>query len=174
MFSDVKSRHWRILEEFFEDPELETSLRELSRRTGISPGWISENIEILSDKDFIEINEDDISKKMSIGGRFQELKEVYNLKEIRESGITEHLNKELRPDALILFGTFERGEDLKDSDIDIAVINGRDKKPDLTSFEEKLGRKIELQHIQDVKESDENFRNSLANGKTLSGFAELV
>ena len=174
MFAELNIRHQKILKEFFADPELETSVRELSRQTDISPAWISRNIDVISDKEFLDIREDKTSNKISAGEKFEELKEVYNLSAIKESGIIQHLEKELRPDALILFGSYERGEDRKDSDIDIAVINGREKDLGLSEFEEKLSREIELQFIQDLQESDENFRNSLANGKTLSGFAELV
>lgn len=174
MFADLNIRHQKILREFFENPELEISVRELSRRTDISPAWISRNIDVISDKEFLKVRENKTSNKISSGEKFEELKEVYNLGAIKESGVVKYLEEELRPDALILFGSYERGEDRKGSDIDIAVINGREKNLDLGEFEKKLDRDIELQFIQEPRESDENFRNSLANGKTLSGFAELI
>lgn len=174
MFAELNIRHQKILREFFQNPELEISIRELSRRTDMSPAWISKNINLLSDKKFLEIEEEKASNKITTGERFQELKEVYNLGDIKESGLVKHLDKELRPEAIILFGSYEQGNDREDSDIDIAIINGREKKVNLKEFEEKLGRKIELQFIENPEESDENFRNSLANGKTLKGFAELI
>ncbi|QGA80054.1 nucleotidyltransferase domain-containing protein [Candidatus Nanohalobium constans] len=174
MFAELNTRHQKILRQFFQDPELEISARELSRRTDISPAWISKNIDLLSDKKFLEIKEEKASNKITTGENFQELKEVYNLGEIKESGIVENLDKELRPEAIILFGSYEQGNDRKDSDIDIAIINGREKEVNLKEFEKDLERKIELQFIENPKDSDKNFRNSLANGKTLKGFAELI
>lgn len=163
------------MEPFFRDPGLETSIRQLSRDTDISPAWVSKNTKELNDQDILNVEEDLASKKISIGKKFRDIKEIYNYRAIKDSGLVEYLEEELRPDAIVLFGSFERGEDTKNSDIDIAIINGRKKNLNLSDFEEKLlDRNIEIQSIENLKNSDINFRNSLANGKTLYGFMEVV
>jgi len=175
MFDKINSKQFELLEPFFKDVDLEASIRELSRDTGVSPGWVSKNIKALNAENILDVEENSASKTISTGEKFKELKEIYNYWQIKNSGLIEHLESEFRPEAIILFGSFERGEDRIDSDIDIAIINGRDKKPDLSEFKEKLlGRDIEIQKINDLKDSDVNFRNSLANGKTLYGFMEVI
>ena len=47
-------------------------------------------------------------------------------------------------------------------------------KIDQEEFEEKLGREINIQHLDSADEGDENFRNSLANGTVLRGFLKVV
>jgi len=175
MFAEINSKKFELLEPFFKDPSLETSIRQLSRETDISPAWISKNIKQFEKKEILNVEDSLASKKISTGEKFRAVKEIYNYWKIQSSGLVELLEEELKPDAIILFGSFERGEDRKNSDIDIAVINGREKNLDLSNFEKNLlGRNIEIQSIDDLKNSDINFRNSLANGKTLYGFMEVA
>jgi len=174
MFSLVNSKQLEIMEEFCRNPELEASIREISRLTNISPKWVSKNVDELEELELLSVEESKVSKKVSTGKEFTEFKEIYNFAELKESRIVEHLDEAFRPDAIVLYGSFERGEDKKDSDIDLAIINGRQIESDLAEFEEKLGREIHLQHIKKLKDTDRNFLNSLANGKVLTGFIETV
>lgn len=175
MFAEVNSKQFELLEPYFEDPDLELSIRELSRRTDISPGWASKNVEELNQKNILNVKEVSRSKQVLKGEKFQSIKEIYNYWKLQNSGLIDFLEKELRPEAIVLFGSFERGEDRKGSDIDIAVIKGRSKNLDLSEYEENLlSRDIELHNIENLKQSDINFRNSLANGKTLYGFIEVI
>jgi len=174
MFAELNTRKVEVLKPFFNNPELETSIRGLSRLSDTSTSWTSEIITELEEKNFLKTESTKTSKKITTGKKFKQLKKTYNLDTIESSGLAKHLEEELRPDAIVLFGSYSRGEDNKDSDIDIAVINGRNKDLDLEKFEEELGRKINIQNLESADEGDENFRNSLANGTVLRGFLKVV
>lgn len=174
MLTELNTKEIEILKPFFSDPELDVSMRELSRRSGVSPGWISKNISELVDSKILKIEEENVSKKVSTGERFSEAKRIYNLDQIQSSELVGFLEENLRPDAIVLFGSYEKGEDQKDSDIDIAVINGRVKDLNLEKFEQKFERKISIQNIEKPDEGDENFRNSLANGTVLKGHLKAI
>lgn len=174
MFSFLGSKKLDVLEVFFEEPGARLSIRELSRRSGVSTRWVSETVSEMEDRDILEEERDGNMRKVSAGEDFSRVKRVYNLDRLFESGLVEKLEEELYPDALVLFGSYERGEDRESSDIDLAVVNGREEEPGLEEFEEELDREINLVHLEESSEGDENFRNSLANGTVLSGFLEVV
>jgi len=56
----------------------------------------------------------------------------------------------------------------------LAVIGGRDIEVNLSDFEEKLGREIQLTRVENLKEESAEFRNTLANGLILQGYLEVV
>lgn len=174
MFTEIHGKALDVLRPFFHDPALESSVRGLSRMTGVSPRWVSKTVEALAEEGILLVEDHPTTKRITTGERFQKVKRVYNLDSIQQSGLVEELEEKLYPDAIILFGSYEKGEDRKGSDIDIAVVNGREREIGLEDFEEELGREISIHFVEDPDSGDENFRNSLANGTVLSGFLKVV
>ena len=74
---------------------------------------------------------------------------------------------EYSPKFISLIGSYSRGEDIENSDIDIIIDSGKKKVIDLRNFEKKFGRKIHL-IIMPQKVSDEFF-NNLINGIVVYG-----
>jgi predicted nucleotidyltransferase len=75
------------------------------------------------------------------------------------------------PECIVLFGSYAKGEDMPEvSDIDIAVVTDKKKLPDLHNFQATLGKSISLHLIENIKDQNANFINSLANGIVLSGY----
>jgi len=174
MFSFINSKKLDVLKVFFNKPKAELSIRELSRQSTVSPRWVSKTVSELGEEQILEKQENPANTSVSIGEEFKTVKRIYNLSQLYNTGLVEHLEKELRPEAIVLFGSYEKGEDLEDSDIDIAVISGRNKEISLEKFEKELNRTINIQHIEDSTKTDKNFRNSLANGTVLDGFAKVI
>lgn len=172
-----KSPGRRILELFFRRPEAEIHLREIEKLTGISIATVSKYVNRLEEEDLVKVRKVSNMKFVEANldnESFRDLKKAYNLESIYTSGLAEFLQENLRPEAVVLFGSYSRGEDHEESDIDIAVINGRDKKVDLTSFEEELMREINLHSAEEADTIDENFRNTLANGIVIHGYLKVV
>src|SRR3989344_9137367 len=48
-------------------------------------------------------------------------KKLFNIKTIHESGLIENLRQELNNPSIVLFGSFVRGEDIEESDVDLYV-----------------------------------------------------
>jgi len=111
MFSFVNKKQFSVLEEFLDDPELETSIRELSRRTDTSPRTVSKTVEELEEKSVLSTRKDGKMLKVSKGESFKEVKRSLNITKVMTSGLVEYLETELRPETIILFGSYEKGED---------------------------------------------------------------
>ena len=110
---------------------------------------------------------------------FKRAKIVYNLNFIYQSGLVEFLNQSYNnPKAIILFGSFRKGEDTSSSDIDIAIESdvAKDYKVlglmALSDFEKVIGRSIQI-HEFNRKSIDDGLFNNIANGIVLMGFLEV-
>jgi len=55
------------------------------------------------------------------------------------------------PECICLFGSYAKGEDIGESDIDLAIVTSNKKLSDLGSYEETLKRKISIHLVKDVK-----------------------
>ena len=96
-----------------------------------------------------------------------------------QSGIIEFLtNHYQNPKAIVVFGSFRRGEDQTGSDIDIAIeASGKGelittRLKDLLPFEESIQRTIQL-HIFTRTTINPHVFNNIANGIVLKGFLEV-
>ncbi len=101
------------------------------------------------------------------------LKKVENLKQLYESGLVWHLSEKFPGAAIILFGSYSRGEDITSSDIDIAIIGAKEKGIELLLFEKELERKISLHFYKSLGSIHKNLRENLINGVILYGIVEL-
>jgi predicted nucleotidyltransferase len=126
----------------------------------------------------IKIFQDKESKRWSIqinrdNHKVMQLKRANNLKQIYESGLADFLEKEFAGASIILFGSYSRGEDIINSDIDIAVIGRKDKEVDVESYEKLLERKININIYESFKSIQKHLKENLCNGIVLYGGVEL-
>lgn len=163
----------KILEYFFDYPNKAAHLRELARILKISPVPISKASDKLEreglltkEKKFLYSIRANLDNE-----RFKQLKRVENLKKIYTSGIFNILKDKFPLSAIVLFGSYSKGEDSEKSDIDIAIINAKETKIDLEKYEEMLKRKINIEFIN-LKSISKELRNSILNGIVLSGYVE--
>lgn len=167
-----KSTLRKVLSVFFENPSRQFHLRQLSRMTNLSMPTIILTTNILAKNQLIIKNK---SKVLTIvmANRdfvtFSRYKQVYNLEKIYDSDIVDYLSKAYNhPKAIILFGSYARGEDTEKSDIDIAIITSKRITDDYAKFEKFLNRNISVHEINENEISNE-FRKNLANGIVLGG-----
>ena len=104
---------------------------------------------------------------------------IHNLNFIYQSGLVEYLNEHFNnPKAIILFGSFRKGDDISTSDIDIAIEADEVKEyktvtmKELIEFENLIKRKIQI-HLFNRKNADVHVFNNIANGIVLMGFLEV-
>ncbi|MFH0836868.1 MAG: nucleotidyltransferase domain-containing protein [Candidatus Aenigmatarchaeota archaeon] len=158
-------------------PSTEFSYREIERKTGESIGTVSKYVKIVEKKELVKVRSAARAKFVRANTESQDFvsfKKIYNLEILHISGLIYHLNQTLHPDSIILFGSFSSGTDHEKSDIDIAVIHGRETELDLSVYEKKMNRRISLTRIKNIKKSSNEFKNTLANGIVLSGYIEVV
>ncbi len=173
----IEKQERRILQLLLTSPTTEFSYREIERRTGISIGTVSKYAKALHKKNLIKMRTLPRSYliKANLDSKLvRQLKVSFNLETLFESGLVEFLSRRLRPDAIVLFGSYSKGEDIEESDIDLAVIGGRDVKTDLFRFEKILERRISITSIHDLYKARKEFINTLANGIVLEGYMEVV
>ncbi|MBI2656918.1 nucleotidyltransferase domain-containing protein [Candidatus Woesearchaeota archaeon] len=167
-----KSTIQKVLALFFENPSREFHLRELSRLLRLSmPTIISATDKLAKEKIIIKEKGKVITKVTANRNNidFARLKRLHNLELIYNSGLVNHLSESYnQPKAIILFGSFSRGEDIEKSDIDIAVITNKRLNSDLSKYEKILKKTINLHEVNLDKISEE-FKANLANGIVLEG-----
>ncbi len=101
-------------------------------------------------------------------------KKLYNLRSLFSSGLVDFLVQELSNPAIILFGSYARGEDVEKSDIDLYLESAKKEPLLLVKFEKKLQRKIQLFKYKDIsKVENKELANNIINGITLNGFIEV-
>mgnify|MGYP001565735874 CR=1 FL=1 len=167
-----KSTIQKVLAVFFENPSREFHLRELSRLLKLSmPTIITATDKLAKEKLIIKEKGRVITKVIANRGYidFVRLKRLHNLEIIYNSSLISHLSELYnQPKAIILFGSFSRGEDIEKSDIDIAVITNKKLNLDLSEYEKRLKKAINLHEI-DLDKISEEFRANLLNGIVLEG-----
>ncbi|NOZ80961.1 MAG: nucleotidyltransferase domain-containing protein [DPANN group archaeon] len=151
-------------------------LRELSRASGISFPWTRKLVQELVEQELITRKKERnlvLTKANTDGIAFKVLKRAHNLISVYESGLVAYLIDIFgRPECIIFFGSYEKGEDIESSDIDIAVLSKRGPRLDLKIYEKKLLRKISVQ-ILDRDCIEKEFLSTLANGTVLDGYLDI-
>jgi predicted nucleotidyltransferase len=169
----------RVLKLFFAGPGRQLHIREVARQTGLSPRGAQMILESLR-KEGLLISESDNVVNNYRGNfddkRFVGLKRSLNLYSIYSSGLIPFLEKYYKtPECIVLFGSYAKAEDIPGiSDIDIAIVTEMTKLPDLHNFQTTLGKSISLHLVENIKDQNANFINSLANGIVISGYLEAV
>lgn len=173
----LKTMHW-----FFSFPNLPISLTDLAKETEVSKKTASQVVEILIQEKFLK--KEVIGKSWRITCEPSHLynlsrKVPYNLTLLYESGIISKIYEMVgNPRAIILFGSYRKGDDTEKSDIDIAVeILGNDELNihKLGEFQ-KLGYRKNVPvnlHIFSRNKIDLNFFTNIANGIVLEGLLEV-
>ena len=163
----------RILELLFLFPNRTFHLREIARSINISPPAIAKAIKelegeelILSKRKFLFEIQANLSNKA-----FRNLKRVHNLGSIYSSGLFDFLHENFPLNNIVLFGSYSKGDDAENSDIDIAI-DAKEKKIDLEKYEKKLGRRINIEFIE-INKLLRELRDSIINGIVLLGHISL-
>ena len=177
----VQSSRQRVFEVLCRYPDKEFSLSDLAKEARVAKPHIGLILHEFQKAGIIQIIK--LSKIWRIQAdlsnwTFVKNKVLYNLNFIYQSGIVELLMEHFgNPKALILFGSFRKGEDISSSDIDIAIESEEEEyktvtTKELLAFEQAIGRKVQI-HLFNRKTVDLNVFNNIANGIVLAGFLEV-
>jgi predicted nucleotidyltransferase len=173
-----KNNTLKTLTPFIEFPHKEFELRQIARNVKLSPPAVKTHIQKLLKEELIIKSEKEYGTKTNpcYSANTQNkayilYKQLYNKEKLTKSGVIEHIYENILPGSIVLFGSFQRGEDSQNSDIDIFV-ESSEKIIDLQEFEKKLNKKIELHFKEDFKKYPDELKNNIVNGETLKGFLE--
>ena len=103
--------------------------------------------------------------------RFKRYKRIFNIYSLLESGLIEYIEEKLSPKSVVLFGSYEHGDDDEESDIDI-YLECKKEEIETEKFEKKLKRKLQLHFNERFSTYSNELKNNIINGFILSGFLE--
>jgi len=152
--------------------------RQISKFLEVTQPAVMKALPSLGEKGFIKLQKDRQTKRWSIelnrdSHRVMQLKRLDNLRQVYESGLADFLEREFAGATIILFGSYSKGEDIINSDIDIAVIGRKDKLIDVEEYEKVLERKININCYESFKLIHKRLKENLCNGFILTGGVEL-
>ncbi|MBT4539509.1 winged helix DNA-binding protein [Candidatus Woesearchaeota archaeon] len=124
-------------------------------------GLIKRNKSSEMNLNLVELNRDD--------QRTIQLKKVENLKRLYESGLVNKLIEQYPGCTIVLFGSYAKGEDLFNSDIDFAVIGTKKK----SSISKGLEKELRINTYQSWSKISKELKESICNGIVLAGGIEL-
>ncbi len=152
------------------------SQRELAKYLKVSPTAVGNSLIRLRNEQYVNSEKVKTVNLISFNRdnrRAIQFKKVDNLKNLYLSGLVDFLEEQLAGSTIILFGSYSRGEDIKNSDIDLAVIGRKSKGLDLTEYERVLFRKIHVNFYDSWRNIHKHLKNNILNGIVLAGGVEL-
>ncbi len=164
----------KVLSKIFEDPSKRYYVRELAHESKVNPNSVLNVVKELEKDGLVKKETKKHITEISAildSPSFTAKKLLFNLAKIYESKIIDFLVENYHPKAIILFGSYSRGEDIKKSDIDIAIVTDNHEIMDMEKFEKTLNRRIHLVPIDYKKISDELYIN-LINGIVVYGYMD--
>ena len=161
---------------FFNEPTKQHYLIEISKKANMAHTSVKKHISTL--KEFLiikETTEQKGSRKFPIytaninNKDYRDYKKIYNIIKLKESKLIDFLKDDLMPGSIVLFGSYQKGEDIEDSDIDL-FIECQEEKMDLSRFKKQLNRNVQLHFKKKFKEYPKELRNSIVNGIVVDGY----
>jgi predicted nucleotidyltransferase len=179
---DLNEAYNKILLWFFSYPDKEMGLNDLCDGVNISKTTGNKVVSKLVKEGFLE--KEVLGKVWRIKCKKDHIynfsrKVAFNLTNVHESGIIKQVKKIMdNPRAIILFGSYRKGDDNEKSDIDIAVevLGNKDLQIKNIGIIKKFGYRKDVKvnlHIFSRNKIDLNLFSNIANGIVLEGFLEV-
>ena len=159
---------WKVAEVFFVEPTKIHFIKEISRKINLAHTSVKNHLKNLIELGLIIPVMSEIYpgyKSNRENPDFIFYKKLNNIIQLRESGLTEFL-KEKYPKSIILFGSYDKGEDIEESDIDIFLDTKKFSIPKINKFEKTLNRKLHILFKEDISNS---LKESINQGTILFG-----
>jgi DNA-binding transcriptional regulator YhcF (GntR family) len=166
MFIDLNTQ--KVAREIFLKPTSERSLRELAKITGLSTATVSKMCRQLESNGIIKTRLVAKSRLVSASLESEDylfFKRINNILLLKP--VIDRLNAN-HPSAIILYGSYAKGSDTEESDIDMAVI-GSKTDVNFNKYEKELNRKMHLIFFPSEKQIPNNLKQNLLNGIMLKG-----
>lgn len=172
----LKTSIWKVFEVFVDEPLRIHYVKEISRRISLAPTSVKKHLDDLEKERII------IKKKGErfIGyiadrdnDNFLFYKKLFNIIKIKESNLIKYIKDTMYPNAIILYGSYYRGEDMEKSDIDLFLISKSKKELDLEKYEKILKRKIHIIIEENLNKLNENLKLEIINGLIMDGYLKL-
>ena len=173
---------FKAAELIFNNPNKTFHIRMIERETGLSTTAIKESVKKLHKFNIITIEKTPLTTNIKANlesEAYRFYKQVFNLYRLNRYNFIHNLVTYFNnPEAVVLFGSFAKGEDIEESDVDILVLSSS-KTPQvlnklIAGFEKELNRKINIHVLPSLNKSSKEFKNALANGIVLHGYLKVL
>jgi predicted nucleotidyltransferase len=167
---------WEVASVFFNNPEKNFELMEISKEINLAHTSVKRHLETLLELKIV------LKKPVAFGRKsnfcyygnknepiFTHYKKIYNLDTLYHSKVIEKIVSKCQPNSIVLFGSFQKGEDTIKSDIDLFVESQEME----ISLKKVSNRNIELHFKNNFKDFPKELRSNIANGIILHGFLEV-
>src|SRR3989338_6328017 len=157
----------KILELFFEVPDRKFAVRQIAKITKIPKSTVQNYLIKL--KSIGLVTKDNRASNTRL---FKIKKTNYFIEKLYTSDLIEHLNTVFSPSCIILFGSFRKGDYVKNSDVDLFIETTKKAEPNLEKFERKLKHKLHISKdsdINNINKSNPRLFNNIINGIKLEG-----
>ncbi len=174
-----KKSIFRLAKLIFTYPNRMFHIRKLSKESGLSTTSVLRATDELNRLKIIRLIKTDITTNICAdleSESYRFYKRIFNIYLLEICDVIGKIKETYNPKTIVLFGSFSKGEDIEESDIDILIItNQKDRRAlSLDTFEKILNRRINLHILKSFEKSGSEFRNAVANGIVLYGYMKVV
>lgn len=172
MDEQFKNSTYRILELFMQYPNKDFSVRGIARILKLSHATVINHIKELLELELIRKKNETLYPTYYANTESEKLKSYKKnviAFSIKESGLIEYIKDKTLPSSIVVFGSCAKGVYTEKSDIDIFV-EAKETKLDLSKYEKKLKRSINLLSESKINKLSNELRNNILNGIVLGGF----
>lgn len=167
----------KIKEYFFMNPTAKLRVRQMERELRLPLPSVIRYCK--------ELEKEEILKKESVSGvlaysadrsskKYLLEKKLFNLKSAFKSGLVDYIIKEYSNPVIVLFGSYSKGEDIENSDIDLYIETPSKKEINLEKFGAILKRKMQVFNYPNIKQINNiHLANNIINGIVLNNFLEV-
>lgn len=152
----------KVLKLFIENPHSSYYLRESARILKMDPMTVKRSLDLLvEDKLLIKFKDKNsiLYAANIVTPAFRHIKISYNLSWLKEKGLTEFLTNQMNTvTSIILFGSYAKGENDEDSDVDILTISLSKDKP-TAELAKLLQRDVNLVNFTPAQWSNQSTTN---------------
>lgn len=170
----TKNNTYKVLKVFLYNPLKEFGLRQIARASKISPASAIKYLKQFEKENLIYVNKSETGPKYIANRDFEKFKFYQKISlqyELEKSGIIKYLWEKTSPQAIILFGSYSKGEATNESDIDIFLV-GKKTDYNISDFEKNLPAEIQI-FQEELKNIPKELKNNLINGIILKGYLKI-
>ena len=170
-----KYNRYKLLKLFLDSPTDNFRLREIARLTKISPPSVMSYLKEFEKEGLIKKH---IKRNIPFytavrdSPHFILYKKISIFYELNNVGLVDYLWEKLSPEAIVLYGSYSKGESIENSDVDLFIL-GNHKELNITYFEKKLNKKFHLLFKESLKETPNELKNNILNGIILKGYVKV-
>ncbi|MBI3291179.1 nucleotidyltransferase domain-containing protein [Candidatus Falkowbacteria bacterium] len=172
---------FKVAELLFNRPNATFHIRGLAKETALSTTAVIQAVEELHKFEIVTTEKTEITTNIKANVEseaYRSYKKIFNLYRLERYNIIRTLKEAYRAKTIVLFGSFAKGEDTEESDVDILILTSHKEATDITDsiteYEKLLNRRINLHLLSSLEKSSSEFKNAIANGIVLHGYVKVV